>query len=65
MRFYGYFKESVVESRLENFKIRKLMVYYHLEDNSIMIIEPKEMNSGTPQGTFLKRQMVLKNDGSD
>jgi hypothetical protein len=30
-----------------------------------MIIEPKETNSGTPQGTFLKRQMVLKQDGSN
>ena len=41
-----------------------MIVLYHLEDNSIMIIEPKEVNSGTPQGTFLKRQMVLKQDGS-
>ena len=29
-----------------------------------MLSEPKEMNSGTPQGVFLKRQMVLKQDGS-
>jgi len=64
LRFFGYFKESVVESRLENYKIRKLVVFYYLEDNSIMISEPKEMNSGTPQGVFLKRQMVLKQDGS-
>lgn len=60
LRFYGYFKESVVESRLENFRIRKLLIFYYLEDHSIMINEPKETNSGTPQGVFLKRQMVLK-----
>ena len=64
MRFYGYFKESVVESRLENFRIRKLIVYYFLEDRSIMITEPKMVNSGTPQGAFLKRQLVIKQDGS-
>lgn len=64
MRFLGYFKESVVESRLENYRIRKLVVFYYLEDHSIMISEPKEVNSGTPQGVFLKRQMVLKQDGS-
>ena len=29
-----------------------------------MITEPKVVNSGTPQGAFLKRQMVLKSDGS-
>ena len=29
-----------------------------------MLTEPKIENSGTPQGAFLKRQMVLKQDGS-
>jgi EF-hand domain-containing protein 1 len=48
LRFFGYFKESVVESRLENFRIRKLALFYYLEDNSLMISEPKEVNSGTP-----------------
>lgn len=38
---------------------------YYLEDHSLMINEPKEVNSGTPQGVFLKRQMVLKQDGSN
>jgi hypothetical protein len=41
LRFYGYFKESVVESRLENYRIRKLIIFYFLEDRSIMINEPK------------------------
>lgn len=64
MRLYGYFKESVVESRLENYRIRKLVIYYFLEDRSIMITEPKIVNSGAPQGCFLKRQLVIKQDGS-
>lgn len=64
LRFLGYFKESVVESRLENYRLRKLVIYYFLEDRSIMITEPKQVNSGTPQGAFLKRQVVLKQDGS-
>ena len=54
----------MVESRLENYRIRKLTIYYFLEDRSILITEPKEVNSGTMQGAFLKRQMVLKQDGS-
>jgi hypothetical protein len=29
-----------------------------------MILEPKEVNSGTPQGNFLKRRQILKEDGS-
>ena len=28
-----------------------------------MIREPKQVNSGVPQGAFLKRQVVLKPDG--
>ena len=64
LRFYGYFKEAVVESRLENFRIRKLIIYYFLEDRSILIVEPKVVNAGAPQGAFLNRQMVLKQDGS-
>lgn len=64
LRFFGYFKESVVESRLENFRIRKLIIYYFLEDRSILMVEPKQVNAGTMQGAFLNRQMVLKQDGS-
>lgn len=48
LRFYGYFKESVVESRLENYRIRKVTIFYFLEDRSIMITEPKQTNSGAP-----------------
>jgi hypothetical protein len=55
LKFSGYFKESVVESRLENFRIHHLSVFYFLEDKSIMITEPKVVNSGVPQGAFLKR----------
>jgi hypothetical protein len=54
-----------VESRLENYRIRKIIIYYFLEDRSVMITEPKMVNSGTPQGAFLKRQMIIKQDGSD
>ena len=64
MRFQGYFKEHVVESRLENARVRKVTIFYYLEDKSIMVTEPKVVNSGTPQGAFLKRQMVVKQDGS-
>mgnify|MGYP003612910647 CR=1 FL=1 len=41
LRFSGYFKEAVVESALENFRIRKLTIFYYLEDHSLSITEPK------------------------
>ena len=64
MRFQGYFKEHVVESRLENARVRKVTIFYYLEDKSIMITEPKQVNAGIPQGAFLKRHCVLKPDGT-
>lgn len=41
LRFYGFFKESVVESRMENYRIHRLNIFYFLEDKSVMITEPK------------------------
>jgi len=64
LNFFGFFKESVVESSLENHRVRKLDICFYLEDNSVSITEPKQTNSGIPQGAFLKRQKVLRNDGS-
>lgn len=64
LRFHGYFKEHVSESRLENHRVRKLTIFYYLEDKSIMITEPKQVNAGVPQGAFLKRQCVIKPDGT-
>jgi hypothetical protein len=37
---------------------------YFLEDHTLMISEPREENSGVPQGKFLKRRQVLREDGS-
>lgn len=53
----------MVESRLENFRIRKIDIFYYLEDNTLRISEPRVENSGVPQGSFLRRQMVLKASG--
>ena len=63
LKFDGYFKESVVESNLENWRKRRVIIFYYLEDSTIMINEPKQTNSGTPQGVFLKRQAVKRADG--
>ncbi len=49
---------------MENFRIRKLVILYYLEDHTVMILEPKETNSGVPQGNFLKRRQLLREDGS-
>jgi len=55
LRFYGFFKEAVVETNLENYRVRSVTVYYYLEDDTCQIIEPKQDNSGIPQGQLIRR----------
>lgn len=56
--FFGYFKEAVHESNLENHRIRKCEILFYLEDDSMQINERKQENSGVPQGNFMKRHRV-------
>ncbi|CAJ1395548.1 unnamed protein product [Effrenium voratum] len=55
LRFYGQFQESVVETNLENFRIRHCVIMYYLEDDTCHITERKVENSGMPQGQLLRR----------
>lgn len=51
LRFFGYFQESVNESNMENHRIRKVILYYYLEDDSMHVAEPRQDNSGIPQAS--------------
>lgn len=55
LRFYGYFKEFVIETNLETERVRNCVVYYYLEDDTVQVIEKKQDNSGIPQGQILRR----------
>merc|ERR1711959_312670 len=63
LRFFGFFKEAVHECRAENFRVRKVTLLYYLEDDTIQVNEPKEENSGIPQGQLVKRHHVPKGRG--
>lgn len=63
LRFYAFFQEHVVESPLENYRVRKVVIYYYLADETILVIEPRVENSGIPQGLFIKRQKIPKRIG--
>lgn len=63
LRFFAYYKEAVHESRMENYRVRKVTVLYYLEDNTLQVNEPKEENSGIPQGAFIKRHHIPKGRG--
>uniref|UniRef100_A0A5K3FLV1 EF-hand domain-containing protein 1 n=1 Tax=Mesocestoides corti TaxID=53468 RepID=A0A5K3FLV1_MESCO len=62
LRFYAYFKESVTESQNEHYRVRNVIIYYYLEDDTMHIYEPMQANSGLSQGWLLKRQRIPKND---
>lgn len=62
LRFFGYFKEAVHASSQENWRVRKCVIYFYLEDDSIHIAEPKIENSGIPQGVFVKRHRIPSSD---
>jgi hypothetical protein len=40
-----------VESRIEKDRLRRCDIFYYLEDDSLMVVEPAVPNSGIPQGT--------------
>ncbi|XP_040283134.1 EF-hand domain-containing protein 1 [Bufo bufo] len=65
LRFEAYFKEAVPISQDEHYRVRRVSVYYYLEDDTISVVEPPVENSGIPQGTFIKRQRHPKNDNGD
>jgi len=64
LRFEAFFKEPVHESPMEAFRVRKCVIYYYLEDDSIHVSEPKCENSGIPQGVFIKRHRIPKPDSA-
>jgi Ca2+-binding EF-hand superfamily protein len=64
LRFMGYFKEAVTESNGESFRVRQVVFYYYLEDDTLQISEPKVENSGIPQGSFIKRHAIKDADGN-
>ncbi|KAL2608705.1 hypothetical protein R1flu_027278 [Riccia fluitans] len=63
LRFYAYFKEGIGERRDENMRVRKCTLYYYLADGTVHIGEPRQDNSGIPQGIFLKRLKVPNGQG--
>lgn len=53
LSFDGYFQESVTESRVEQYRVRHVKVYFYLEDDSIQLVEPRHKNSGLNQGSLV------------
>ena len=65
LRYYAYLEEDIVFSPEEEYRVRPVIIYYYLEDDSMCITEPMVENSGLPQGTHIKRQRLPKNEHGD
>jgi len=63
LRFYGFFKEAVVETNLENYRVRQVVVLYYLEDDTCQVLEKKVDNSGMPAGQLIRRHRFPGQDG--
>lgn len=63
LRFYAFFQEHITERPDENSRYRQCVIMYFMEDGTLRISEPRQENSGVPQGMFLKRHRVNKADG--
>jgi len=64
LRFQGYFKEAVVETNLENYRVRNVTILYYLEDDTCHVIEPRQDNSGIPQGQLIRRHRFPSPNGA-
>jgi len=63
LRFYGYFREAVTESNMENNRLRRTIIFYYLEDDTMHITEPRIDNAGIPQGTLVRRHRFPAAEG--
>ncbi|KAK9800757.1 hypothetical protein WJX73_007791 [Symbiochloris irregularis] len=62
LRWFGYYKESIPNSPVENFRVRRVVIHYYLDNDTLDVVEPRERNSGLPQGVIIKRHKILKED---
>ena len=53
LRWFGYYTEEVPDSRIENVRIRKVVIRYYLENDTMDVLEPRQTNSGMDQAGHL------------
>jgi hypothetical protein len=64
LRFYAYYPEAVTEHAKETWRVRRVVITYHLDDNTLSVSEPRQDNAGIPQqGLILKRHQVEASKG--
>lgn len=62
LKFDGYFNEHVNESAHENYRIRRCVLLYYLEDDTMQVLENRVENSGMVQGELIKRHRAINQE---
>jgi hypothetical protein len=65
LRFFGFYREAVPESRLETSRVRLVTLHYFIETGDISIYEPRVDNSGLPQGPIVRKGKIVKRERED
>ncbi|CAB3220752.1 unnamed protein product [Arctia plantaginis] len=58
LHFQAYFQQTLHENRSAASVLRKVEIFFFLEDGTLKVVEPKTDNSGMSQGTMISRQRV-------
>lgn len=58
LRFEAYFKTGIYNSPDEHCRVRRVFIYYYLEDDTMSIGEPKVPNCGFKQGKLVRRHRI-------
>ncbi|CAG9561858.1 unnamed protein product [Danaus chrysippus] len=58
LRFQAYFQQTLQEMRSAAHILRKVEIFFYLEDGTIKVMEPRTENSGLSQGTLISRQRI-------
>lgn len=60
LKFNAFYKEGTIfDNPNEFYRIRKLLIHFYLEDNTIEIINPKQENSGIVGGLWLNKDKYM------
>lgn len=69
LTFEAYFKQTLPDGNQvparpdlasKHYLVRRVLIKYYVEDDSILVVEPPVENSGLAQGVLIKRQLLPK-----
>jgi hypothetical protein len=59
LRFLAYYKEGIPEGVKESVRVRRVAVLFHIRDNTLLVREANQINSGLSQGVLVRRQRIM------